>query len=147
MTWRSSSYKWRYKHAIQQFLQYLKNIPLGNYNRIFPDWLPNQGKTKVSYKGIEVRKLSNDFNSKLELNCITNIKKIQSENIDKVIIGTLNINSLSSKFDDLNILISRMLDVLIIMETKLDDTYPISQFYIDGYSMLYGLNRNRMAGE
>ena len=147
MAWRSSSYKWRYKHAIQQFLQYLKNIPLGNYNRIFRDWQPNQGKTKGSYKDIEVRKLNNDFNSKLELNCITNIKKIQSENIDKVIIGTLNINSLSSKFDDLNILISRMLDVLIIMETKLDDTYPISQFYIDGYSMLCGLNRNRMAGE
>ena len=118
------------------FLQYLKNIILCNYNMIFTGWKPNQGKTKGSYKGIEelpakdpeVRMLSNDFNSKLKLSCITNIKKLRSENIDKLIMGTLNINSLTSKFDDLNILISRMLDVLIITEKKLDDTYRISQF-------------------
>ena len=42
-------------------------------------------------KDPEVPKLSNNTNSKLKLSCITNIKKIQSENIDNVIIGTLNI--------------------------------------------------------
>ena len=71
-------------------------------------------------------KLNNNTNSKLELSCITNIKKIRSENIDNVIIGTLNINSLSSKFDDLKVLISGMFDILIITEIKLDDTCPIS---------------------
>ena len=59
-----------------------------------------------------------------------------------MIIGLLNIN-LSCKFDDLKILISGMFDILIITETKLDDTYPISQFHIDGYSVLYRLDRNR----
>ena len=63
-----------------------------------------------------------------------------------MIIETLNINSLPSKFDDLKILISRMFDVLIATETKLDDTYPISQFHIDGYSMLYRLDINRNGG-
>ena len=90
------------------FLQYLKNVPLGNDNRIFTDWQTNQGKTKGSYKGIEefspkdpeVPKLSNNTNSKLELSCITNIKKIRSENIDNVIIDALNINSFFFKFDD-----------------------------------------------
>ena len=132
------------------FLQYLKNVPLGNDNRIFTDWQTNQGRAKGSYKGIEefspkdpeVPKLSNNTNSKLELSCITNIKKIRSENIDNVIIGTLNINSLSSKFDDLKVLI----DILIIPETKLDDTYSIPQFHIDGYSMPYILDRNRNGG-
>ena len=60
-----------------------------------------------------------------------------------MIIRTLNINSFSSKFDDLKVLISGMFDILIITETKLDDTYPISQFHIDGYSMPYRLDRNR----
>ena len=71
-------------------------------------------KEKGSYKGIEeyppkdpeVPKLSNNTNSKLELSWITNIKKNRSENIDNVIMGTINIHSLSSKFDDLKILIS-----------------------------------------
>ena len=61
--------------------------------------------------------------------------------------GTLNINSLSSKFDDdLKVLISGTFDILIITETKLDDTYPISQFHIDGYSMPYRPDRNRNGG-
>ena len=63
-----------------------------------------------------------------------------------MIICTLNINSLSSKFDDLKVLISVMFDILIIIETKLDDTYPIPQFLIDGYSMRYILDRNRNGG-
>ena len=36
--------------------------------------------------------------------------------------GILNINSLSSKFDDLKILISGMFDILIITKANLDDT-------------------------
>ena len=39
-----------------------------------------------------------------------------------------------------------MFDILIITETKLDGTYPVSQFHIDGYSMLYRLGRNRNGG-
>ena len=82
-------------------------------------WLNCQVKPKGSIKGIEefppkdpeVPKLGNNTNSKLELTCTTNIKKIRSENIDNVIIGTLNINSLSYKFDDLKILISGMFDI------------------------------------
>ena len=57
--------------------------------------------------------------------------------------STLNINSLSSKYDALKVLISGTFDILIITETKLDDTYPISQFHIDGYSMPYRPDRNR----
>ena len=60
-----------------------------------------------------------------------------------MIIGTLNINYLSSKFDDLKILVPVMFDILIITETKFHDTYPISQFHIEDYSMLYRLERNR----
>ena len=63
-----------------------------------------------------------------------------------MIIGTLNINSISSKFDDLKVLISGIFDILIITETKLDETYPISQFHIDGYSMPDRLDRNRNGG-
>ena len=39
-----------------------------------------------------------------------------------------------------------MLDILIITETKLDNTFPVSQFHIDGYSKPYRLDRNRNGG-
>ena len=34
-------------------------------------------------------------------------------------------------------------DILIITDTKLDDTFPLSQFHIDGFSTPYRLDRNR----
>ena len=73
-------------------------------------------------------------------------KKTQSDNIDNVIIGTLNINSFPYKFDDLKILTSGMFDILLITEKKLGDTYLMSQFHKDGYSMPYRLDRNRNGG-
>ena len=39
-----------------------------------------------------------------------------------------------------------MFDISIIIETKLDDTFPVSQFYIDEFSKLYRLDMNRNGG-
>ena len=39
-----------------------------------------------------------------------------------------------------------MLDILIITETKVDDTFPVSQFHIDGFSKPCRLGRNRNGG-
>ena len=36
-----------------------------------------------------------------------------------------------------------MFDILIITETKLDNTYPVYQFHIDGYSIPFRLDRNK----
>ena len=43
----------------------------------------------------------------------------------------------------MKILISGMFDILIITDIELDDTYPISQFHIEGYSMMFRLDTNR----
>ena len=39
-----------------------------------------------------------------------------------------------------------MLHILIKTETKLDDTFPVSQFHIDEFSKPYRLERNRNGG-
>ena len=39
-----------------------------------------------------------------------------------------------------------MFDILVITETKLDETYPNFQFYIEGYSLPFRLDRNRNGG-
>ena len=34
-------------------------------------------------------------------------------------------------------MIQNNIDILLVSETKLDDTFPVGQFYIDGYSTPY----------
>ena len=73
-------------------------------------------------------------------------KEIRVKNVNRVIIGTLNINSLAPKFEQLKEIIGKNLDILTIQETKLDASFPPGQFLIDGYSEPYRLDRNRNGG-
>ena len=76
--------------------------------------------------------------------CITEIKNLRLRNVNKVIIGNLNINSLPKKFDHLREIVN--VDVLVITETKLDDTFLTSQFLVTGFFVPYRLDRNRHGG-
>ena len=82
--------------------------------------------------------------SRSNLNSFSKIRKTRIEHINNVIIG--NLNSFPNKFDDLKVLVNGMLDIVIITETKLDDTFPVSQFHVDGFSKPYRLDRNRNGG-
>ena len=68
------------------------------------------------------------------------------KNINRLVIGNLNINSISKKFDQLKTIIQGHIDILIIVETKLDATFPINQFLLDGFSKPFRLDRNRNGG-
>ena len=63
-----------------------------------------------------------------------------------VIIGNLNINSLPNKFDQLREIVLKYVDVLVVTDTKLDDTFLTSQFLVTGFSVPYRLDRNRNGG-
>ena len=43
-------------------------------------------------------------------------------------------------------MLSEMLDVLMITETKLDDSFPEQQFHIEGFNIPFRLDRNRHGG-
>ena len=81
-------------------------------------------------------------NSLRTTGCLCVLKKTRIENINNVIIGSFNINSVPPKIDGLKALVTRMLDILIITEKKLHNTFPVSRFDIDGYSKPYRLDRN-----
>ena len=84
--------------------------------------------------------------SKLHNNCISRFKMIRAENFNNIIVGTLNINSISPKFDEFKLMVSDYFDVIIVTETKLDDSFPKAQFCIDYFSVPYTLDRNRNGG-
>ena len=81
-----------------------------------------------------------------DLDAATTLKQIRISNLKNVIIGQLNINSLRNKFYALAELIPGKVDVLVITETKLDDTFPEKQFLISGYNKSYRLDRNVSGG-
>ena len=65
---------------------------------------------------------------------------------DKLIIAHLNINSIRNKFDYLSFMVESNADLLLISETKPDDSFPSGQFKICGFSMPYRYDRNSMGG-
>ena len=74
------------------------------------------------------------------------LKQLRIRNINRLIIGNLNINSIANKFDELKIFIHTNIDILVITETKIDSSFPLEQFYISGFSKPFRLDRNKNGG-
>ena len=65
------------------------------------------------------------------------LKNIKLANANKIVIGHLNINSIRNKFDSFKYLIDGNMDIILLSETKLNDTFPVSQFLIYGLRAPY----------
>ena len=107
----------------------------GDLNRKNDSTLNNQGRV--------TKKVSVD-------SVITNAKigprKMKIQFPEKLIIAHLNISSIRNKFDSLSFMIENNVDILLISETKLDDSFPSGQFKICGFSMPYRYDRDSMGG-
>ena len=68
------------------------------------------------------------------------INDLRNQNPFRVIIGHININSIRNKFEPLVSFINNNLDILMISETKVDKTFPDSQFLIKGFLIPYRLD-------
>ena len=71
------------------------------------------------------------------------LKNIHISNLNKLIFGHLNINSLRNKFDLFSEQIKGLIDIVTVSETKLDDSFPGSQFLIDGFHSPFRFDRNK----
>ena len=60
-----------------------------------------------------------------------------------LVIGHLNINSLRN---NLKLLVKNSLDVFMVSEAKLDETFPESQFLMDGFTPPYRMDRKTNGG-
>ena len=58
----------------------------------------------------------------------------------------LNINSLRNTFDSLVDQIKGNVDILVISETKLDESFPVGQFKIPGFATPFRRDRNEFGG-
>ena len=74
------------------------------------------------------------------------MENIRRKNINRLIFAQLNINSLRNKFESLQHIINKNIDVLLISETKIDSSFPSAQFHLEGYATPYRLDRNATGG-
>ena len=88
---------------------------------------------------------SRSFN-KASLNSLSEISELRLRSVNRVLIGNLNINSIRNKFDQLKDTVLKYIDILILTETKLDETFLTSQFLMDVFSKPYRFDRNKHRG-
>ena len=91
----------------------------------------------------ETSEQTSDFTEKEEPSILN---KIRLQNCKGLIIAYLNIKSIRNKFEQLECLVSKNVDVLIVAETKLDDTFPTGQFLLPGFKVPFRLDRNKNGG-
>ena len=70
------------------------------------------------------------------------MKTLRLKYPQNTVIAQINISSIRNKFETLVSLLTSDIDVLMISETKIDESFPLSQFMIDGFSMPYLRDRN-----
>ena len=76
----------------------------------------------------------------------SNLHRVRIENPSRIIFGQININSMRNKFDLLMYIIKNEIDIFMISETKIDNSFQISQFTMTGYSIPLRLDRTSHGG-
>ena len=76
-----------------------------------------------------------------KLSCTLNV--IRKKNLNRLIFAYTNINSIRNKFDILALKLKGNANVIMISETKLDDTFRVDQFVLEGFSKPFRVGRNK----
>ena len=79
-------------------------------------------------------------------NCRSVSNSLPKDNLNKLIFAHLNINSIRNKLNYPSKQIRGNVDILLVSEIKIDDSFPQGHFVIDGFSAPYRLDRNCLGG-
>ena len=114
-----------------QFASYSVSFPLNPNARTFTPTNTFNGAIGASFAIILIlsdiisyvlyiykQEVSDDLSSKETL------KSLKAKNINKIIFGHLNINSVRNKIDGVRYIIGNNIDIFLISETKLNETFP-----------------------
>ena len=116
----------------------------GSFHKKFFDCDFYQNSEK-SCAEVENSGRSDKPNNSFTHNC-NDLHEIRFKNPNRLIFAHINMNSLRNKFEMLQELIGNNIDVLLISETKLDASFPSSQFIRDGFTPPYRLDRTQHGG-
>ena len=74
------------------------------------------------------------------------MKDFRLKHPKNAIIAYLNINSVRKKFETFSYMMKNYVDVFVMVETKLDSSFPMQQFLLDGFKQPYRLDVTSNSG-
>ena len=74
------------------------------------------------------------------------LRNLTLNNFGKIIIGHLNVNSVRNTLNVLKSMTKGNIDILVLSVTKIDNSFPVNQFSMDGYNLPYRPDRNQKGG-
>ena len=77
---------------------------------------------------------------------ITFCKTLRVENANQLITGHLYVNSTRNEFRMLSSIISNNINIIMISETRLDESFPLFRFLVQGFTNLIKFDKARHAG-
>ena len=123
-----------YEKLGKDFVSFIKN----NYT-----WLPVTSK-KICSDFDDSPTFAKVNNELVDHTSNKDLKSLRIRNLNKIVVGHLNINSIRNKFDFLAHQVQGNIHIITIPETKLDESIPPSQFLLDGYSVPFRSREEEM---
>ena len=71
------------------------------------------------------------------------MKRLCSNHSQQIILGYLHINSPRNKCQIMKPMLMHGIDIFKVTETKLDDSFRVPKFHIEGFSTPFRLDRNK----
>ena len=119
-----------------------------DHEKIQSDSFPNFGHKSVWED--QIFKEPHEIPSNLNRGALPEPRKVLEntcrKNINRFLFPQLNINPLRNKFESLQHIINKNIDVLFISESKIDSSFPSVKFHLEGYATPYRLDRNVNGG-
>ena len=120
---------------------------------LFSDVAPELSKTTAILNDHDIpHSLSRNVNGSVSITCQSlednfkdTLKKLRIKNLNRVIISQININSIRNKIELLSEAVLGNIDILMVSETKIDMSFPTSQFVIQGFAAPFRLDRTNTA--
>ena len=110
------------------------------------DGLNYQNYPSYSIMPESIQNLSNcDTNEDYLNNPVTLLRDLKLKNVNRLNLAHININSLRNKFESLKEIINENIDILVVSETKLDNSYPDAQFHLPGFNS-FRYDRDSLGG-
>ena len=102
-------------------------------------WQIDRGNSNAN---VEECNFKDDLTAKKYGECNITLKTIRSDNANKLVFAHLNINSIRDKFEFSATQVKGKIVVLMISETKIDESFPKGNFLIEGFSTPCRLGRD-----
>ena len=71
------------------------------------------------------------------------LREIKQKNVNRTLLCHLNVNGIRNNFECIKTLTEGKIDTFVVSETKLDSSFPSSQFSLDGFSDPLRRDRNK----